>query len=191
MPTRETVGAADGCRAGVVARPCAADDLPAPRARFDFVCYDEDGNEKWRDHGHNVVTLEGKTLNLNVFFGATAKPGAWYILLAGTGTKAATDTLGTHAGWAEYANYTGTRPAITFGAATTVNTTGAQVTNTGGTAVTFAISGAGGTVASAGVCTAASGTTGTLWNVVDFTGGSRAVAAGDSLNVTISESFAA
>lgn len=194
MPTSETAATADACSASLARGGLSSEGIAAPSARFDVVCIGADGEEKWRDHASNVVTLEGKTLNLNVFFGATAKPSNWYIILANAGTKAAADTAASHAGWTEYQNYSNaTRHGLTFGAATTVSTTGAQVTNTGGTAVAASISGAGGTVAGAGVITdnTKGGTAGTLYNIADFTGGSKAVASGDTLNITITLSFAA
>ena len=46
------------------------------------------------------------------------------------------------------------------------------------------ISGAGGTVAGAFLCNAATGTTGILFSEGDFTGGDKIVASGDTVNVT-------
>ena len=149
-----------------------------------FECFGPDGELKWREEFDNVVTTSGKQLHMDVMFGATAKP-SWFVLLKGTGTAAAGDTLATHATWTELVPgtaYTGNRPGITFGAATVFSTTGAQVSN--GTAVAFSILVNNTVIAGAGVCTAATGTTGTLYNVGDFAS-SRTMGAGDSLNVTI------
>ena len=168
-------------------------DIPAPRARFDVVCFGADGREQWRDAAENVVTREGKALALDALFGATAKPPAWYIILAGAGAKAAADTAASHGAWTEFTAYgAASRPAIAFGAATTVSTTGAQVANSGG-AVAFTISGGGGTVAGAGLITDATkgGTAGVLYNVADFTSGAKTVAATETLNVTVTLTFAA
>lgn len=186
MPDTDLAASADRAAAGLVAAPAAGDACPAPRAAFAFECLGPDGAVKWRDGFSNVVTTSGKQNLLDVYLGATAKP-SWFVILKGTGTPAAGDTLATHATWTEATPYTGNRPAITFGAATVVNTTGAQVVN--GTAVSFAIT-ATATVAGAGVCTAATGTTGTLYNVGDFAA-ARSVASGDTLAVTITLSMAA
>lgn len=183
----EQTGAADTATAGLIAKAQAIDTIAAPRARYAFECIGPDGAVKWTETVHNIVTVTGKQLALDVVFGAVAKP-SWFMLLKNAGAAAATDTLLTHAAWTEYANYTGTRPAVTFTAATVVSTTGAQVTHAA--AISFAISGAGGTVAGVGVCTATSGTTGTLFNNGDF-GAARNVTAGDSLNVTVTLSLAA
>lgn len=174
-------GAADRASAGALSVARGAEGVDAPWARFACECFGPDGELKWREEFDNVVTTEGKQLNLNVTFGATAKP-TWFVLLKGTGAAAAGHTLGTHAGWTEVAAYTGSRPTISFGASTVFSTTGAQVSN--GTAATFAINADNTVIAGAGVCTAATGTTGTLYNIGDFAS-SRTMGNGDSLNVTV------
>ena len=177
----DRAGAGAGCRAG------ASDESEAPVGLFEFECRGPDGTVKWRERCSNIVTTAGKRLNLDVTFGATAKP-SWFMLLAGAGAKAAGDTLAAHAGWTEVTAYTGTRPAITFTASTVANTTGAQVTHA--SAIAFAINADATVIAGAGVCNAASGTTGTLYNVGDFPA-SRTMANGDTLSVTITLSQAA
>lgn len=171
-------GAGDLASAGLAMNTGGHDGIDAPWAVFEAVCTGPDGQEKWREKCRNIVTLEGKTLLMNVGFFTTAKP-AWFLLLTSAGTKAVGDTLATHAGWTELTPYSGNRPAVAYTAATTVSVSGAQVTHT---AVTFAIT-ATATVAGCGVCTVATGTTGILYNAGDFSA-ARSVAAGDSLSVT-------
>ena len=151
----------------------------APRMRFDVECIGPDGALKWRESIWNVVTTEGKTFAIDKLLKGSAYTAAWYMLLKGTGTAVAGDTLASHAGWSEVTPYTGNRPAITWG-------TSAAGSNTG-TAVSFAITGTA-TVAGAGVCSVASGTGGTLYNAADFAA-SRSVGSGDTLNVTPTLAF--
>ena len=121
---------------------------------------------------------------------------AWYVGLitgpAANTTISATDTLASHGatgagGWTEDTNYAGSRPAITFGAATTAN----PAVSTNGTAVQFTMNGTT-TVAGAFLANVASGTSGTLLCASDFQSpGDRSVVSGDVLNVTYTFNMAA
>lgn len=145
---------------------------------YQVECYGPDGILKWSDSFENLVTTEG----LNKYLDATLKTGlttpAWYVGLKGTGTAAAGDTLASHAGWSELNPYTGDRPAFTPG-----TVSGGSVDNSASKA-SYAITGSA-TVAGAFVCSAATGTTGTLLGAGDFSAGSKSVASGDTLNVTV------
>ena len=148
-------------------------------------CFDKDGNLKWEDKAHNLVVNQGlKDMNDKYFSGA-AYTAAWYLgLVTGPGsgtTFAAGDTLASHAGWTEFTNYSGSRGAVTFGAATTADPS--VITNPA--PVQFTITGAGGTVAGAFLASVSSGTSGILFSESDFQSpGDRAVVSGDVLNVT-------
>lgn len=148
-------------------------------------CFDKDGNLKWEDKAHNLVVNEGlKDMN-DKYFSGTTYTAAWYLgLVTGPGastTFAAGDTLASHAGWTEFTDYSGTRKAITFDAATLADPS--VITNS--TPVQFNITGAGGTVAGAFLCSVTSGTSGILFSESDFQApGDRAVVSGDVLNVT-------
>jgi hypothetical protein len=148
-------------------------------------CFDKDGNLKWEDKAHNLVVNQGlKDMNDKYFSGA-AYTAAWYLgLVTGPGsgtTFAAGDTLASHAGWTEFTNYSGSRGAVTFGAATTADPS--VITNP--SPVQFTITGAGGTVAGAFLASVSSGTSGILFSESDFQSpGDRAVVSGDVLNVT-------
>ena len=146
----------------------------APAFSFNVVCLDKDGNEKWREHVHNLVTSAGKNDVLDKYFKGSSYTASWNLGLKGTGSAAAGDTLASHSGWSEVTPYSGNRPSITFG-----TTSGGS--NTAST-VTYSIN-ATATVAGAFICSAASGTSGTLYNAVDFSS-SRSVQSGDTLNVT-------
>lgn len=148
-------------------------DIKAPKIIYDIVCHDKDGNEKWRETVENIVTTPGKTDIVDKYLKGSTYTAAWYLILAGSGTKAATDTLASHAGWTEATPYSGNRPAITWG-----TTSGGSNT---ATAVNISIN-ATATVAGAGICTVNTGTSGILYSVSDFAT-SRAVISGDTLSV--------
>lgn len=169
-----------GSQAGVVARPGYEEATGVPKFRYEVVCFDADGVEKWRDDFTNLVTTAGKTDIVDKYFKGSAYTAAWYLGLKGTGTAAVGDTLASHAGWAEVNPYTGNRPAITFG-----TTSGGSNT---ASAVTYTITGSA-TVAGAFIASANTGTTGTLYSAGDFAT-SRTVAAGDSLQIVVTVSVA-
>lgn len=150
----------------------------APYLTYCVECIGADGKVKWSDEVKNLVTTVGKTDIVDKYFKGSAYTAAWYMGLAGAGTKAAGDTLASHAGWSEVTPYTGNRPAITFG-----TTSGGSNT---ATAVSYTIN-ATQTVAGAFVASVNTGTSGTLYSVSDFSA-SRSVISGDTLNVTLTVS---
>lgn len=152
----------------------------APGFSFDVVCTDANGVEKWRESFHNTVTTEGKNKLLATGFDGDTQITTWYLGLKLTGTAVVGDTLASHASWTEFTDYTGNRQVIVFGTAAAASLAGAELT--------FAITGAG-TVFGAFVCSVATGTAGTLYSAGDFGGGSKVVAASDSLKVTPTLSF--
>lgn len=129
---------------------------------------------KWKETIHNLVTTAGKTDIVDKYFKGSTYTAAWYMGLAGSGTKAAADTLASHAGWTEQTPYSGNRPAITFGTTSSGSNTA--------TAVSYSITGSA-TVAGAFIASVNTGTSGILYSVGDFSA-SRTVASGDTLNVT-------
>mgnify|MGYP003345642699 CR=1 FL=1 len=119
------------------------------------------------------------------YFTGSSYTAAWYLgLITGPGsgtTYVGTDTLASHS-WTEFTNYSGARKAVTFGTATTADP---SVIDNSGSVAQFTISGGGGTVAGAFLCTVSSGTSGVLFSEADFQSpGDRVVVAGDTLNVT-------
>lgn len=149
---------------------------------YQVECFGPDGTLKWSDTFENLVTTEG----LNKYLDAALKTGlaspAWYVGLKGTGSAAAGDTLASHAGWTELTPYTGNRPAFTPG------TISAGSVDNSASKATYAITGTA-TVAGAFVCSAASGTSGTLLGAGDFGAGSKSVGNGDTLNITVTASM--
>jgi hypothetical protein len=171
--------------AGLTARTGVAD---SPRAGgvFHVQCFDKDGNLKWEDSMHNLVVNEGlEDMNTQYFKGSSYDAAFYLGLVAGPGSGtayAAGDTLASHAGWTEFSNYSGARKSVTFGTATEADP---SVISNSASAASFAISGGGGTVAGAFLCTVDSGTSGVLFSEADFSSpGDRVVVSGDTLNVT-------
>ena len=139
-------------------------------------CLDKDGNIKWEENEKNIIVTAGLNHVLDVQFHATTQVTTWYIGLKAAGTPVAADTMSSHSSWAELTGYAGNRKEWTEGAASS-----GSMTN--GTSVDFAITGSA-TVAGAFLNTAATGTGGTLYGVVDFSS-SRTVISGDTLQVTV------
>jgi hypothetical protein len=153
---------------------------------FHVQCLDKDGNLKWEDKMHNLVVNEGlQNMNTQYFKGSAYTAAFFLGLVTGPGsgtTYAAADTLASHAGWTEFTNYSGSRKAVTFGTATTADP---SVLTNSASPSSFTISGAGGVVAGAFLCTVSSGTSGVLFSEADFQSpGDRTVVSGDTLNVT-------
>lgn len=161
---------------------------------FHVECRDKDGNLKWEAEFPNLVVNEGLQDMNNRYFKGSSYTAAWYMgLITGPGASnsfAAGDTLASHAGWTEFTNYSGgVRPQITFGTPTTADP---SVATNSVSPSTFAISSSGGVVAGAFVCSATSGTSGTLFSAANFESpGDRTVVSGDTLNVTYTFSLAA
>ena len=139
-------------------------------------CLDKDGNIKWEENKKNIIVTAGLNHILDVQFHATTQVTAWYIGLKGAGTPVAADTMASHGSWAELTGYAGNRKEWTEGAASAGSMTNSS-------SVDFTIN-ATATVAGAFLNTAATGTAGTLYGVVDFSS-SRAVIDGDTLQVTV------
>jgi hypothetical protein len=181
----EKAHSGDTAAAGLVAKTGFNEKIQAGGV-FHVQCLDKDGNLKWEDQMHNLVVNEGlQNMNTEYFKGSTYTAAFFLGLVTGPGsgtTYAAADTLASHAGWTEYTDYSGNRKAVTFGTATTADP---SVISNSASPASFTISGAGGVVAGAFLCTVASGTSGVLFSEADFQSpGDRTVVAGDTLNVT-------
>ena len=148
---------------------------------WEFECVRQ-GKVVWKRGYHNLVTVAG----LNKLLDATFKTGlatpAWYVgLTDATPTFAAADTMGSHAGWTENVSYgESTREVLTLGTIAS-----GSVSNSASKA-SFTINAA--TSVSGAFLTDSdtkSGTTGTLYSEVAFTGGTETLASADVLNVTV------
>lgn len=130
----------------------------------------------------NTVVNEGKNKLLDVFFRNQTQIATWYIGLmdnAGYSSNPVTDTMSSHAGWAESTAYSeGVRQTWTVDAAASQ-----QIVN-GTTVATFSINA---TATLRGIFVASNstkgGTTGTLWSTALFPS-TLAVANGDQVKIT-------
>ena len=187
----------DVCNAALIKSADFAETV-GMEGRYVAKCYDAAGNLKWEDTIENLVVAVGKQLMLDTLLSGSAYTATVRMGLvsgASSPTYAAADTQASHAGWLEsgLANaptYSGSRPTITFGSATSSGTTPSNVTTKAGSAaVSFTFTGAG-TVAGCFININGSATidntTGTLYSAGSFTGGNKTVASTDVLNVTYS-----
>ena len=154
---------------------------------FTVQCFDKEGNLKWTEEKHNLVVNVGLQDMNTKYFAGSSYTAAWYIGLYGAAASnnpAASDTMSSHIGWTEVTAYSqATRPACTFGTATTADPS--VITNSASPA-TFSINGTT-TVGGAFLTSdnTKSGTTGTLFSASDFQSpGDRSVVSGDTLTVT-------
>jgi hypothetical protein len=176
---------ADDIGASLVART-GVSHKSAAGGVYHVQCFDKNGNLKWEDKTHNLVVNQGlQDMNAKYFSGSTYTASFFVGLITGpaSGTSfIAGDTLATHAGWTEYTDYSGARKAAVFGTATTADP---SVISTSASPASFSISGAGGVIAGAFLCSVSSGTSGVLFSESDFQSpGDRTVVSGDTLNVT-------
>lgn len=151
---------------------------------FYFKCFDKDGNLKWEDSTHNLVVNAGLKYLNDTFFSGSAYTATWYLGLVNASpapSYAAANTLPSHAGWVETADYVGNRKPVTFAAAT--NADPSVITNTAAPSQ-FSMNGTV-TVAGAFLASVDTGTSGVLFSVSSFQSpGNRSVVNGDSLSVT-------
>jgi hypothetical protein len=144
------------------------------------ICKDAKGREKWREVNDNLVTNAGLNDILDKYLKGSSYTAAWYVGLKGAGTAVAADTMSSHSTWSEITDYSqSARPTLTLG------TVSSQSVDNSASVETFSINGTA-TVAGAFLNTVStkSGTTGTMYGVVDFSS-SRSVLSGDTLEVTV------
>jgi len=154
---------------------------------FRVECHDADGNLKWASETPNLVVNVGLQDMNTKYFSGSAYTATWFLGLYGAAASnnpAAGDTAALHAGWTEVTAYSqATRPACTFGTATTADP---SVISNSASVAAFSINGTT-TVGGAFLISNSTkgGTTGTLFSAADFAApGDRAVVSGDTLTVT-------
>lgn len=154
---------------------------------FTVECRDKDGNVKWIEKSKNLVVNVGLAYMNESFFKGSSYTAAWYVGIYGaaaTNDPSSTDTMASHAGWTEVTTYSNaTRPAATFGAATTADPS--LIANSAAVAQ-FNINDSanvGGAFLTTGDLPG--GTSGVLFSASDFAApGDRVVQNGDVLSVT-------
>jgi len=165
---------------------------------YHVVCRDAEGNVKWEDAFPNLVNAVGKQLMLDTLLSGSAYTtvGPFLGLISGASpTFAAADTMTSHGGWTEFVNYTvggsAVRGTAAFGSASSTGTTPTNVTSKTATAITYTITGAGGTVGGcflvtgSGAASTLSNTSGTLYSAGAF-GTAKVTTIGDTVSVTYS-----
>jgi hypothetical protein len=164
---------------------------------YHVVCRDADGNIKWEDEFPNLVNAGGKQLMLDTLLSGTSYTtvGPFLGLISGTSlTFAAADTLSSKT-WTEFTNYTvggsAVRGTASFSSATSSGTTPTNVTTKTASAITYTITGGGGTVGGcflvtgSGASSTQGNTSGTLYSAGAF-GTAKVTTAGDTVSVTYS-----
>lgn len=165
---------------------------------YHVVCHDKDGNLKWEESFPNLVVAVGKQLMLDTLLKGSSYSvvGPYLGLTNASLTPAATDTMTTLVGGSkEFTNYTvggsAVRGTAVFGSATSTGTTPSNVTSSVATAITYTITGAGGTVygcflvTGTGAVNTQSSTAGVLYSEGNFST-AKTTTAGDTVAVTYS-----
>jgi len=180
----EKLNALDVSAVGVL-RNTDLDESLGATGVYTVECVGADGQVKWSETLKNLVVTSGKNDLLDKYFAGSAYTAAWYLGLvdgASTPTYAASDTIASHAGWTESVAYSNVaRPTAAWNAAASGSkastVTSFNINATATVAGSFLVSNS-----------TKSGTTGILYSAGSFSGGNRAVASGDTLNVTYTAS---
>lgn len=165
---------------------------------YHVVCRDADGNIKWEEEFPNLVNAVGKELMLDTLLSGSGYTtvGPFLGLIDGsTPTFLAADTMASHGGWIEFTNYTvggsAVRGTAVFASATSSGLSPANVTSKTATAISYTVTGGGGTiggcflVTGAGASSTQGSTSGTLYSAGAF-GVPKITTAGDTVSVTYS-----
>ena len=195
---KEKQGFGDSAIATLNTNAISADDMGV-HGHYHVVCRDKNGNIKWEEEFPNLVVAVGKELLLNTLLrtsGTYTTVGPFLGLTNATLTPAATDTMTTLVGGGkEFTNYTvggsPVRGTAVFAAASSTGTTPTNVTTSAASAITYTITGGGGTVygcflvTGTGAVSTQSSTAGTLYSEGNFAT-AKVTTAGDTVSVTYS-----
>lgn len=164
---------------------------------YHVVCRDQDGNVKWEEQIPNLVNAVGKQLMLDTLLKGVSYSvvGPFLGLISGASpTFAAADTLSSKS-WTEFTNYTvggsAVRGTAVFASATSSGLTPSNVTTSAAAAITYTITGGGGTVGGcflvtgSGASSTQGNTSGTLYSAGAFAT-AKVTTAGDTVSVTYS-----
>lgn len=198
MNQKESGGFGDNATITLNTNAISADEMGV-HGHYHVVCRDKDGNIKWEEEFPNLVVAVGKQLLLDTLLrttGTYTTIGPFLGLTNATLTPAATDTMTTLVGGGkEFTNYTvlgsPVRGTAAFSASTSTGTTPTNVTTCTASAITYTITGAGGTVygcflvTGTGAVSTQSSTAGTLYSEGNFAT-AKVTTAGDTVAVTYS-----
>jgi hypothetical protein len=165
---------------------------------YHVVCRDQDGNVKWEEQFPNLVNSIGKELMLDTLLKGVSYSvvGPFLGLISGASpTFLAADTMTSHAGWTEFTNYTvggsAVRGTAVFASASSSGLSPSNITTSAASAITYTITGAGGTVGGcflvtgSGASSTQGNTSGTLYSAGAFAT-AKTTTAGDTVSVTYS-----
>ena len=176
-----------------VTRGGGADDRLNLKGIYHVECRDKDGNLKWEDVIHNLVTTVGKNHMFDNYLAGSAYtvtgPFMGLISSVSYSAIAAGDTMASHAGWTEAGitnapTYSGGRKTAAWAAASG----GSKALSA---ALSFTMTGAGTVkgcfiVLGSGAVSTVDNTSGTLFSAGLFSGGDKIVANTDVINVSYS-----
>lgn len=199
MNVRELGGFGDNATIALNAGAQANETLGI-HGHYHVECRDKDGNLKWEESFPNLVNAVGKELMLNTLLrtsGTYTTEGPFLGLVSGASPTFGTgsDTQSSHAGWTEFTNYTVGGSAVrgnpVFSASTSTGSTPSNVTTCTAAAITYTITGGGGTVSGcflvtgSGASATQSNTGGALYSAGAFTT-AKITTSGDTVAVTYS-----
>ena len=162
---------------------------------YHMECRDSAGNLKWEESFPNLVNSIGKELLLDTLLKGSAYTvtGPFLGLINSSPTFLAADTMTSHAGWTEFIAYTvggsAVRGTAVFASASSAGLSPVNITSSAAAAITYTITGAGGTVAGcflvtgSGAVSTLSNTGGTLYSAGAFAV-PKVTTAGDTVAVT-------
>ena len=189
-----------GDKASIVLNAGAqANETLGIEGHYHVECRDASGNLKWEESFPNLVNAIGKELMLDTLLkGVSYSVTGPFLGLIGGATPTfgtGSDTQLSHPGWTEFVNYTvggsAVRGTAVFASATSTGSTPSNVTTSAATAITYTITGGGGTVSGcflvtgSGASSAQSNTGGVLYSAGAFTT-AKITTAGDTVSVTYS-----
>jgi len=160
-------------------------------------CRDAQGNLKWTEEFPNLVVAVGKQLMLDTLLKGSSYSvtGPYLGLTNASLTPAATDVMSTIVPSKEFTAYTvggsAVRGTAVFASSTSTGSTPSNVTSSTASAITYTITGAGGTVygcflvLGSGASSTQSNTGGTLYSEGNFSV-AKTTTAGDTISVVYS-----
>lgn len=181
----EAINGSDDCAATVVRGATSQEQLQA-KGVYHLTCYDAAGNLKWQDVAYNVVVDQGKNGMLDTYFAGATYTASWYMSLITAGTATSASTYASPTVTETTSSVIAARASVAWSAASggskSATTTSFSIIGTATITGNMVVSGGAG-VATVGDTTASGGI---LFSAANFTGGSKSVSSGDTLNVTYS-----